>query len=97
MAIYRLYRNKPFEPEAIAMMTHAYAEICRTLGVSERNRRGTDIVAKAVIEFAQRGVRDPIRLRERVLQVLRDEQLGVPVTARRRGTPDCRPNSDPAR
>jgi hypothetical protein len=29
MAIYCLFRNKPFEPEAISVMTGAYADVCR--------------------------------------------------------------------
>ena len=37
MTVYRLYRNKAFEPDAISVMTSAYAEVCRTLGLSERD------------------------------------------------------------
>lgn len=72
MAVYRLYKNKAFEPEAITVMTSAYADVCRTLGLNDRNRTEADEVAKTVIEFAQRGVRDRICLRDRVLQALRD-------------------------
>jgi hypothetical protein len=71
MAVYRLFRSKPFEPEALSSMTQVYADVCRTLGVSERDRPRTNEVAQKVIEFAQRGERDPIRLRESVLQALR--------------------------
>jgi hypothetical protein len=71
MAVYRLFKNKAFEPEAISIMTSAYAEVCRTLGLSGRDHPEADTVAKTVIEFAQRGERDPVRLRERVLQALR--------------------------
>jgi hypothetical protein len=77
-AVYRLFRNKPFEPEAISVMTGAYADICRALGLGdyERERADTDdvakdVVARKVIEFAQRGVSDRVRLREQVLQDLR--------------------------
>ena len=70
MAVYRLFRNKPFEPEAIRVLTGAYADVCRALGLGDRDRRKTDAVAKKVIEFAQRGVSDRARLRERVLQEL---------------------------
>jgi hypothetical protein len=77
MTVYRLFKNKAFEPEAIAMMTTAYADIRRTLGLSDRDRRATDAVAKKVIEFAQRGERDPIRLREHVLEALRSEPATV--------------------
>lgn len=70
MAVYRLFKNEPFEPEAISTMTRTYAEVCRLLGVSDRGESET--VAKTVIEFAQRGARDPVRLRDCVLQALRN-------------------------
>ena len=49
-------------------MTSAYAEVCRALGLDDRDQPEADAVAKKVIEFAQRGERDPVRLREHVLQ-----------------------------
>jgi len=70
MAVYRLFKDQAFEPEAIATMTRAYAEVCRALGLSDRDQRAA-LVAKTVIEFAQRGARDPTRLRDCVLQALR--------------------------
>jgi hypothetical protein len=80
MAVYRLFKNEPFGPEAISTMTHTYAEVCRTLGLSEaaltdaeaRTMVARTAVAKMVIEYAQRGARDPIRLRDCVLQALQD-------------------------
>jgi hypothetical protein len=74
MTVYRLYKNRAFEPEAISVMTSAYAEVCRMLGVNERDDPGADKVAKSVIEYAQRGVSDPDRLRDRVLQALGPQQ-----------------------
>jgi len=72
MTVHRLFKNKAFEPEAISAMTWAYAEVCQTLGVSDGDRRETNRVAKTVIEFAQRGAREPGRLRDCVLQALRE-------------------------
>ena len=73
MAVYRLYKDKAFEPEAITMMTSAYADVCRRLGLNDRNHpQATTAVAKKVIEFAQRGARDPARLRDCVLEALRN-------------------------
>jgi hypothetical protein len=72
MAVYRLFKNEPFEPEAISTMTRTYAEVCRTLGLSDRDHSEANAVAKTVIEFAQRGARDPARLRACVLRALRD-------------------------
>ncbi len=71
MAVYRLFKNQPFEPEALSTMTRTYTEVCRTLGVNDRDLGGTNAVAKTVIEFAQRGARDPVLLRDCVLQALR--------------------------
>jgi hypothetical protein len=71
MAVYRLFKNKAFEPEIIATMTAAYTQACQALGVSDRDRVRADAVAKKVIEFAQRGERDPARLRDHVLRALR--------------------------
>jgi hypothetical protein len=71
MAVYRLFKNKAFEPETITVMTRAFTDVCRTLGVNDRDDSQATVVAKKVIEFAQRGERDPARLREFVLQALR--------------------------
>jgi hypothetical protein len=70
MAVYRLFRNKAFEPETIEVMTSAYADVCRALGLQDDDQSQTDAVAKKIIEFAQRGERDPVRLRQSVLQAL---------------------------
>ena len=35
MPIYRLFKDKAFEPEAISAMTRTYAEVCRMLGLNE--------------------------------------------------------------
>jgi hypothetical protein len=71
MAVYRLFRNEPFEPEAIVSMTRVYADVCRMLGLSDTDHDETKAVAVKVIEFAQRGARDPILLRDCVLEALR--------------------------
>ena len=71
MTVYRLFRNEAFEPEAIVNMTRVYADVCQTLGLSDANHGETTVVAAKVIEFAQRGARDPILLRDCVLGALR--------------------------
>lgn len=72
MTVSRLFKNKPFEPEALAAMTRAYIDVCRELGLNDGDRPRANAVAKKVIEFAQRGDRDPGRLRDHVLQALQD-------------------------
>ena len=71
MTVYRLFRNEAFEPEAIVNTTRVYADVCQTLGLSHANHVETTVVAAKVIEFAQRGARDPILLRDCVLEALR--------------------------
>jgi hypothetical protein len=71
MTVYPLFRNEPFEPEAIVNMSRVYTDVCRTLGLSDADHSRTNAVAVTVIEFAQRGARDPILLRDCVLEALR--------------------------
>jgi hypothetical protein len=71
MAVYHLFRNEPFGPEAIVSMTRVYTDVCQTLGLSDADRDETNVVAVKVIEFAQRGALDPILLRDCVLEALR--------------------------
>jgi hypothetical protein len=70
MGIYHLFRSRPFEPEAIAVMTSAYSDVCDALGLRDRDHVETNAVAKKIIELAQRGERDPGRLRETVLRAM---------------------------
>ena len=68
--IYRLLQNTAFEPDRIASMTTAFDDACRALGLAERDDVLRDLVAKKVIEIAQTGERDPIRLRDAALLAL---------------------------
>ena len=70
MAIYRLLQNHAFESEAIMTMAAAYDEVLHTLCLAHRSDPITWIVAEKVIQFAQRGERDPVRLRELALESL---------------------------
>jgi hypothetical protein len=58
-----------FDPEAIQALTTAYENACAALH-ADRQDPLTIIVAKKIIEHAQRGERDPIRLREKALSEL---------------------------
>jgi hypothetical protein len=70
MGVYHLFRDRPFEPEAIAVMTSAYSDVCHALGLCDRDQIKTNAVAKKIIELSQRGERDPTRLRESVLRAM---------------------------
>jgi hypothetical protein len=70
MAIHRMLQNHAFEPEAIMIMTAAYDEVLHTLCLAHRSDPITWIVADKVIQFAQSGERNPVRLRELALESL---------------------------
>ena len=70
MPVHPLLENRAFEPEAIVAMTTAYEDVLHTLCLVHRSDPITWIVAKKVIQFAQRGERDPVRLRELALESL---------------------------
>jgi hypothetical protein len=70
MAIYRLLKNRAFGPDEIKVLTAASDEALRTLRLANRSDPTTEIVAKKIIELAQRGECDPVRLRECAIRSL---------------------------
>ena len=59
-----------FEPELITARVTACEATLRTLGLVDHTGLTAEIVAKKIIELAQQGERDPIRLRDRAVQSL---------------------------
>lgn len=70
MPIYRLLQNSDFQPEHITLITAAFEDVCRALGLAERDDPFRDMVAKAILDCAQGGDLDPIRLRKCAHEVL---------------------------
>jgi hypothetical protein len=64
MPIHRLLQQQAFEPEDIQVLSSAFEEALRELGLVDRTDPATQLVAKRIIELAQRGERDPMRLRQ---------------------------------
>jgi hypothetical protein len=71
MAIYRIFKERAFEPEAVICMARAYESVLLALRLTDRQDPLTEIVAKKIIEIAETGERDPARLRDRALEELR--------------------------
>jgi hypothetical protein len=65
MPLARLTTDGGFTHEEITVMTRAFEDACRVLGLKDPTDRWRDIVAKVIIEAAQAGERDPERLRDR--------------------------------
>lgn len=72
MPIARLLQNGAFGSEEIKIISAAYDDVLTSLGLIDRTDPLTQIVAEKVIECAQAGERDRTRLRDCVLQLLRD-------------------------
>ena len=72
MPIYRLLQNTAFGPDTVEVLAAVFDEVCRELGLAERTDPLRDTVARKVIEIAQTGEHDPIKLRTSVLKAIRD-------------------------
>jgi hypothetical protein len=70
MPIYRLLQNHAFGPDEIRVLTTAFEEALQTLRLVDRADPATEMVARKIIELAQQGERDPVRLRERAVRSL---------------------------
>jgi hypothetical protein len=62
--IYRLLKGSAFAPDDIKLLSDAFEGALRELQLVDRTDPATELIAKRIIELAQRGERDPNRLRE---------------------------------
>ena len=70
MPITRLLQDTAFGPDEIAVLVAAYEDALRALSLVNRADPATEMVAKRIIELANQGERDPVRLRERVIEAV---------------------------
>jgi hypothetical protein len=61
-----------FDPEDVKAITAAYQIALKRLNVADRNTAIATLVAKAVVQIAKSGERDPMRLNERVIRALQE-------------------------
>ena len=55
MAIYRIFRERVFEPEAVICMARAYEGALVALRLTDRQDPITEIVARKIVEIAETG------------------------------------------
>jgi len=60
------YDDPTFEPETTAAMATALDQVCEALNING-NATAREAIAVRIIDLARRGVRDPTKLRDRVL------------------------------
>ena len=70
MPLSYLLHGRAFSPEDIIVISTAFEHTLRSLGLTDRADPATDTVARKIFELATQGERDPVRLRERVVQAL---------------------------
>ncbi len=70
MPIYRLFRSMPFDPEYIDLMVTTFETVSEELALAQKEDAIRDLVARAIIECAQKGIRDPIEMRRCAHEVL---------------------------
>jgi hypothetical protein len=64
-----------FGPEDIKPIVAAFEDTLRAMRLVDRSDPVVTLVAKIVMEIAKQGERDPIRLREKVVQRLNDVEV----------------------
>lgn len=74
MPITSFLKGEAFDPAAIRVMGVAFRDACRGLGLVDQADGATELVARKVIEFAERGERDPARLTDAVLDYFKADQ-----------------------
>jgi len=57
VSVFPLHAHSGFDPEAIEIMSSALAKVCAELGLANRSDRMTELVARHIVEAAQKGMR----------------------------------------
>ena len=70
VAIYKLIANGAFGPDEIDVMTIAYEDALIEIPVATRDDPITELIAKAIVNVAATGERDPKVVMERALNAL---------------------------
>jgi hypothetical protein len=66
MSIIPFLRDQGFDPEIIDNMSIAFQRVCDVKGLTTKRDPATELVARKIIEYAQRGIRDAAMLAEAV-------------------------------
>jgi len=74
MPITPFLRNQTFEPEMTDAMSSVFTRVCADLGLKDRTDQLTEIVARYIIEAAQRCIRNETALYLHVVQKFKANQ-----------------------
>jgi hypothetical protein len=70
MTIYKLISNGSFGPDEIKVMTEAYENALIDLGIVNPDDPITELIAKSIVNVTASGERDPLVVKERVVNAL---------------------------
>jgi hypothetical protein len=70
MPLSRFLQGRTFGPDEIVVMTKAFEGALRALDLVDRTDPAADMVAKKIIELANQGEHDPVRLCARAVEAL---------------------------
>jgi hypothetical protein len=65
--------GQAFEPEQVAMLAHVFEEVLPILGLTDWEDLVTTLVAQKIIELAQTGVGDPVRLKALIVEAFKKD------------------------
>jgi hypothetical protein len=71
----RIFQYEAFQPEHISVMGHVFEDVLRTIGGVNRQDPLAEKIAKKVIELAQTGDCDPLRLKELTLKAFDEDRI----------------------
>ncbi len=63
MPTYRLFRELSFDRDHLDLISQVFEQVSLDLGLGQREDAIRDLVAQAIIECAQKGIRDPDEMR----------------------------------
>jgi len=71
MPIYRLLERQAFRPETSALLGDIFEEVLKEFGLISRQDPITELIAEKLIELANAGERDPVRLKQLTIAAAR--------------------------
>ena len=75
MTIHPLFQSRAFDQEMIDLMVVAFDDALRELKLANRRDPIVEQVARAIVECAERGLRDAAALRDCALKTIRNPEL----------------------
>jgi hypothetical protein len=71
VAIRRLIQGQGFDPKEIQVLSKVFEDTLSSLHLVNRADPISEYIAKKIIECAQKGERDPVRLREYAMKAIK--------------------------